>query len=57
MLLFEVEVANSSSSDRTPHPVSAPPTPLAAAPYRASGLVQWHFSDMPRKAPKVCCCK
>jgi hypothetical protein len=20
--------------------------PLAAAPYRASGLVQWHFSDL-----------
>ena len=27
--------------------------PLAAAPYRASGLVQWHETDMPTASRKV----
>jgi hypothetical protein len=28
--------------------------PLAAAPYRASGLVLWHFSDMPNNPEDLC---
>jgi hypothetical protein len=27
---------------------------LAAAPYRASGLVLWHQTDMPGQADDVC---
>src|SRR6478609_8547300 len=48
MLLFEVRLRTPSSSDRTLQPVIAPPTPLAAAPYRASGLVLWHLCDLTR---------
>jgi hypothetical protein len=32
--------------------LNAPP---AAALYRASGFVQWHFSDMAAMADDVCC--
>jgi len=28
--------------------------PLAAAPYRASGLVRWHKADMTALSAKVC---
>jgi len=53
MLLFEVRLRTPSSSDRTLQPVIAPPTPLAAAPYRASGLVLWHFSEVPTELEDV----
>jgi hypothetical protein len=43
-----MKVANPSSQDRTPRrAIGLAPSP-AAAPYRASGLVLWHFSDMLR---------
>ena len=31
--------------------------PAAAAPYRASGLVLWHFSDVTAGLRNVCCCE
>jgi len=41
-----MKVVNPSSQDRTPRrAIVLAPSP-AAAPYRASGLVQWHFSDL-----------
>jgi hypothetical protein len=41
-----MEVANPSSQDRTPRRAIVLALSPAAAPYRASGLVQWYFSDM-----------
>jgi hypothetical protein len=43
-----VKVANPSSQDRTPRPAIVFAVPPAAASYRASGLVLWHFSDNQR---------
>src|SRR5882757_1581604 len=31
------------------------PAPHAAAPYRASGFVRWHFSDVTAGLRNVCC--
>jgi hypothetical protein len=48
----------SSSSGKTLssfHPLLARAMPLAAAPYRASGLVLWHFSDVTAGVRNVCC--
>jgi hypothetical protein len=36
----------SSSGNKRPSFHPGTDMPLAAAPYRASGLVHWHFSDM-----------
>src|SRR5260370_21225998 len=50
-----MEVANPSSQDRTPRraiPLAASP---AAGPYRASGLVLWHQTDLPPSVPHVRC--
>jgi hypothetical protein len=41
-----MEVANPSSQDRTPRRTIVLAAAPAAAPYRASGLVRWHFSDV-----------
>src|SRR5271170_7127823 len=41
-----MEVANPSSQDRTPRRAIVLAVSSAAAPYRASGLVRWHFSDL-----------
>ena len=41
-----MKVANPSSQDRTPRRAIVLAVPPAVAPYRASGLVHWHFSDM-----------
>src|ERR1700677_4575434 len=41
-----MKVANPSSQDRTPRGAIVLAVPPAAAPYRASGLVHWHFSDL-----------
>jgi len=50
MLLSLMEVANPSSQDRTPRRAIVQ---LAAAPYRASGLVRWHETDMPTGSENV----
>src|ERR1700688_3330560 len=42
-----MEVANPSSQDRTPRRAIVLAVSSAAAPYRASGLVRWHETDMP----------
>jgi hypothetical protein len=45
-----------SSSGKTPPIVpSITAMPLAAAPYRASGLVHWHLTDMAALADNVRC--
>ena len=36
-------------------PVVGTPAPHAAAPYRASGFVLWHFSDVTAVLANVCC--
>src|ERR1700694_4263860 len=41
-----MEVANPSSQDRTPRRAIVLAASPAAANYRASGLVHWHFSDL-----------
>jgi hypothetical protein len=41
-----MEVANPSSQDRTPRCAIVLAVSSAAAPYRASGLVRWHLSDI-----------
>jgi hypothetical protein len=43
-----MKVANPSSQDRTPRRAIVLAVSSAAAPYRASGLVLWHLTD-------VCC--
>ena len=43
MLLSWVKVANPSSQDRTSRRAIVLAVPPAAPPYRASGLVPWHF--------------
>jgi hypothetical protein len=49
-----MKVVNPSSQDSTPRrAIVLAPSP-AAANYRASGLVQWHFSDLPRQPDNVC---
>src|ERR1017187_2793223 len=42
-----MKVANPSSQDRTPRRAIVLAVSPAAAPYRASGLVLWHKTDMP----------
>src|SRR6266566_5210904 len=49
-----MEVANPSSQDRTPRRAIVLAVPSAAAPYRASGLVHWHQTDMVGLADDVC---
>src|ERR1700716_3783092 len=46
MLLSWVKVANPSSQDRTSRRAIVLAVPPAAAPYRASGLVLWHETDV-----------
>jgi hypothetical protein len=53
MLLSWVKVANPSSQDRTPLGAIGLAELPAAAPYRASGLVLWHFSDLTGSADDV----
>jgi hypothetical protein len=48
MLLSWVKVANPSSQDRTPCCAILLAVSSAAASYRASGLVLWPFSVIPR---------
>ena len=43
----------SSSGKKRPSFHPGTDMPLAAAPYRASGLVRWHFSDMARCLTRV----
>src|SRR6478752_6200474 len=50
MLLSLVKVANPSSQDRTPRRAIVLAVSSAAAPYRASGLVLWHETDL-RECP------
>ena len=45
----------SSSGKKRPSFHPGTDMPLAAAPYRASGLVLWHFSDVTAGLRSVCC--
>jgi len=51
--LDEVENSSIFKTGRS-HPNTPLPAPLAAAPYRASDLVHWHFSDIQTHQPNVC---
>src|SRR5712664_3520943 len=55
MLLSWVKVANPSSQDRTLRRAILLAVTPAAASYRASGLVRWHFSDGTAGLRNVCC--
>jgi hypothetical protein len=50
-----MKVANPSSQDRTPRRAIVLAVSPAPAPYRASGLVRWHFSDVAGPADDVRC--
>jgi hypothetical protein len=50
-----MEVANPSSQDRTPRCAIVLAVSSAAAPYRASGLVPWHETEVARWPLRVRC--
>jgi len=49
-----MEVANPSFQDRMSRRATVLAVPPAAAPYRASGLVPWHISDIEDALQNVC---
>src|SRR5207248_8299932 len=51
-VLSEV-VETPRSQDRTPRCAIVLAVPSAAVPYRASGLVRWHFSEVAALMPNV----
>jgi hypothetical protein len=50
-----MKVANPSSQDRTPRGAIVLAVSPTARPYRASGLVLWHKTDLPSALSDVQC--